>query len=59
MRAASNGTRTAHEIRDTYNCNVTVRRFKDVLRKAPQLKHKKTDRPKFDHQAQRRACEVR
>ena len=40
-RAASNGTRTAREIRDTYNCNVTVRRVQQVLRKAPHLKHKK------------------
>ena len=40
-RAASNGTRTAREIRDTYNCNVTVRRVQQVLRNAPNLKHKK------------------
>ena len=40
IRAASKGTRTAHEIRGTYNCYVNVCRFQQVLRKAPHLKHK-------------------
>ena len=41
VKAASNRTQTAREIRDTYNCSVTVRRVQQVLRNAPNLKHKK------------------
>ena len=41
VKAASNVTRTAREIRDTFNCKVTVRGIQQVLRSAPNLEHQK------------------
>ena len=41
VKAASKGIRAAREIRDTYSCDVTVRRVQQLLRNAPHLKHKK------------------
>ena len=38
---ASNGTRTAHEIRDTYNYNATVRNIQELIHSALNLDHKK------------------
>ena len=41
VRAISKGVPTAREVRDTCNCDVTVRRIQQVLRNVPYSKHKK------------------
>ena len=41
VRAASNDARTAREIRDRYNCDVTVRRVQQLVRNVPQMTYKK------------------
>ena len=41
IRAVLDVVRTACEVRDTYNCNVTVRLIQQILFNVPHLKHKK------------------
>ena len=41
VQAASNGARTAREMRDGYNCDITVRLVQQILRNAPHMTYKK------------------